>query len=63
VPCFVKQLGRKPFVIEGSRDAQEWSALGASAVMDDCGGIHAKDRHGRDMAEWPIGLRVREWPR
>lgn len=63
VPVFIKQLGSRPFVVEGSRDAQEWSASGASAVMDDCGGIHAKDKKGGDMAEWPEDLRVREWPR
>lgn len=62
VPVFVKQLGSRPFVVEGSRDAQEWSASGASAVMDDCGGIHAKDKKGGDMAEWPADLRLREFP-
>lgn len=63
VPVFVKQLGSQPYVVEGSRDAQEWSSLGASAAMDDCGGIHTKDRKGNDPAEWPTDLRVREWPR
>lgn len=63
VPCFVKQLGGQPFVIEGSRDAQEWSALGATAVMDDCGVIHTRDKKGGDPAEWPSDLRVREFPR
>lgn len=63
VPVFVKQLGSQPFVVEGSRAAQEWAASGASAVMDDCGGIHPKDRKGGDMAEWPIDLGAREWPR
>ena len=63
VPVFVKQLGSNPFVIEGSRAAQDWSALGASGVMDDCGGIHTKDKKGGDMDEWPEDLRVREFPR
>lgn len=63
VPCFVKQLGSQPFVVEGGRDAQEWYALGASAFMDHCGGIHTKDKKGGDMVEWPEDLRVREWPR
>jgi protein gp37 len=63
VPCFVKQLGSQPFVVEGSQIAQEWYALGATAFMDDCGSIHAKDKKGGDMAEWPEDLRVREWPR
>lgn len=63
VPVFVKQLGSKPFAVEGSRAAQEWSALGATAVMDDCGGIHTKEKKGGDMAEWPEDLRVREFPR
>lgn len=63
VPVFVKQLGSRPYAVEGSRAAQEWSALGASAVMDDCGGIHTKSRKGGDLWEWPIDLCVREWPR
>lgn len=62
VSVFIKQLGSRPFVVEGSRDAQEWSASGASAVMDDCGGIHAKDKKGGEMAEWPEDLRLREFP-
>ncbi|MDO8357242.1 MAG: phage Gp37/Gp68 family protein [Nitrospirota bacterium] len=62
VPVFVKQLGAKPFVVEGSQAAQEWSASGATSVMDDCGGIHVKDKKGGDMAEWSEDLRVREFP-
>lgn len=63
VPVFTKQLGSRPYVVDGSRTAQEWGADGATAIMDDCGGIHCKDTKGGDMAEWPNDLRVREWPR
>lgn len=63
VPVFVKQLGSRPYAVEGSLAAQEWTASSASAVMDDCGWIHPKDRKGGDMHEWPIDLGVREWPR
>ena len=63
VPVFVKQLGAKPFTVEGSREAREWSAFGEGAVMDDCGWIHTRDRKGSDRTEWPADLRVREFPR
>lgn len=63
VPVFIKQLGSRPFVVEGSQAAQEWSASGASAVMDDCGLIHTKDKKGGDVSEWPEDLRVREFQR
>jgi len=62
VPCFVKQLGTRPCVVEGSSDARSWALSGASAVMDDCGGIHCGNRSGADPAEWPEDVRVREFP-
>ncbi|MDP2383376.1 MAG: phage Gp37/Gp68 family protein [Nitrospirota bacterium] len=62
VPVFVKQLGARPCVVEGSRTAKEWYANNATAIMDDCGWIHTKDKKGGDMAEWPADLRVREFP-
>lgn len=62
VPIFIKQLGRKPYLEEGSPAAREWYASGATAIMDDCGGIHTKDRKGNTMAEWPDDLRIRVFP-
>jgi len=64
VPCFVKQLGGRPYAVEGSVDAQEWGAFDdAVAPMDDCGQIHCRDRKGGEPSEWPEDLRVREYPR
>lgn len=55
VPAFVKQAGSKPFDgEEGFRcdgEPHEWAWL------------RLRDRAGRDMAEWPEDLRVREYPR
>ncbi|MDH5738692.1 MAG: phage Gp37/Gp68 family protein [Nitrospira sp.] len=63
VPCFVKQLGSLPYGVEGSLDAEEWGAFdSAVAVMDDCGFIHCQDKKGGNPQEWPMDLRVREWP-
>lgn len=63
VPVFVKQFGRRSYATEGSREAKEWSADGATAIMDDVGQIHCRDRKGGDPSEWPESLRVREWPK
>lgn len=61
VACFVKQMGARPRVAEASRLAALWAAMPGGRV-DDCGGIHLRDRAGADPAEWPEDLRVREWP-
>lgn len=61
VACFVKQLGSRPFAIEGSTAAKSW--VDFSGPIDDCGGIHPRDRKGGDPAEWPEDLRVREFPK
>ena len=48
LPCFVKQLGRRPF---------DWtSPLDRFALK-------LTDSKGGDMAEWPAELRLREFPR
>lgn len=52
VPCFVKQLGAKPFTDHRTRPSGEnwyWTSL-------------LRDRKGGDPAEWPEDLRVREFP-
>ncbi len=46
VPCFVKQLGARPF--ERTIEARD--------------GLKLRDRKGGDPAEWPADLRVREFP-
>lgn len=60
VACFVKQLGARPFAVDGSVDAKNWAFC--TGFMDDLGGIHLKSRKGGDMQEWPEVLRVREFP-
>lgn len=62
VACFVKQLGARPFVVEGSDASRWWASSDAAAVMDDCGQIHCKHPKGGEPAEWPEDLRVREPP-
>ena len=47
VPCFVKQIGTRPFEQTEAAEFQ-WKP---------------KDRKGGDMSEWPEDLRVREYPR
>ena len=60
VPCFVKQLGARPFLGQG-----DWQ--GKLPQMRDHlaqrGEIALRDRKGGDPAEWPADLRVREMPR
>lgn len=46
VPCFVKQLGARPFYEHGGY--QQWA--------------HMKHRKGGEWNEWPEDLRVREFP-
>ena len=46
VACFVKQLGAKPRTSD--RDSWEW--------------LHLASSKGGDPAEWPVDLRVREFP-
>lgn len=54
VPCFVKQLGARPFNgAEGARcdgEPHEWAWL------------QHHDRKGGDPSEWPADLRVRQFP-
>lgn len=53
VPVFVKQLGSRP-VVRG----QQYTYFNGGPVD-----VKPKDRKGGDLAEWPAGLRVREYPR
>ena len=56
VPCFVKQLGARPYDLGGD----ELHADGSVPVGCFEG---LRDRAGADPAEWPEDLRVREFPR
>lgn len=53
VACFVKQLGAMPIA---DRQPQFHEALGRDYR------IYLKDRKGGDIGEWPMGIRVREFP-
>lgn len=61
VPCFVKQVGPKPYLCGGH--------TGGSTDHADCGGESPacrfifRDRKGGDPSEWPIDLHVREFPK
>ncbi|HXJ49293.1 MAG TPA: DUF5131 family protein, partial [Candidatus Acidoferrum sp.] len=58
VPVFMKQLGRRPFVTEAPCGAPECANFCPHAVK----AISLKDSHGGDPDEWPLDLRVRQWP-
>jgi protein gp37 len=47
VPCFVKQLGAEPF---------QQRSNGLPNIL------HVRHRKGADPAEWPVDVRVREFP-
>lgn len=61
LPCFVKQLGSRPF--KGDVGSPDGWPVKDGPVNWETGEIHLKDSHGADMAEWPEELRVREWPK
>lgn len=71
VPCFVKQLGAQP-VTHGAMgicgEGPLWRVdgwpKGTRAPLDgDHFRLHLHDPKGGDPAEWPVNLRVREFPR
>jgi len=49
VPCFVKQVGAKP-------------CMGLSDYGVHVGPLKTVDPKGGDPAEWPMDIRVRQWP-
>lgn len=60
VPVFVKQLGSEPRTTSAKDD---FPASVAWAQRDEHGWRpRLSDRKGGDMSEWPVDLRVREWP-
>ena len=58
VSCFVKQLGSNP-VLPGEND-DPWLAIESG---DGLRVLPIRNSKGGDPAEWPMDLRVREWPR
>jgi protein gp37 len=64
VPCFVKQLGARPYLHTSSSaetTGPGYSLRVASLEVDTT--IELRDRKGGDWSEWPSDLRVREFPR
>ena len=63
VPCFVKQIGSNTI---GSPDFEEYlrGESGADCLQDRLQAIGIRvDRKGADPTEWPLDLRVQEFPR
>lgn len=64
VPVFVKQLGARPEMFVSVRSADD--GVGAWAAQATGGGVLTplclRDRKGGDPSEWPIDLRVRQFP-
>jgi protein gp37 len=63
VPCFVKQLGAKPFLHR--EQSEERKGPGYSFRIQSLeveSSISLNDRKGGDMSEWPADLRVRQYP-
>lgn len=58
VPCFVKQLGAKPYRMWETR----MGGMSGAQMYDEPEELLLGDRKGGDPAEWPADLRVREWP-
>jgi hypothetical protein len=64
IPCFVKQLGAKPYAkcddctcVASEVRHQRYKLTGK------CGSsLELKDRAGGDPSEWPEALRVRQFP-
>jgi protein gp37 len=64
VPCFVKQLGARPFRAAGE-DETDWGPTARGSeydAFDQPGEVRLDDRKGGDMSEWPKHLRVRQFP-
>ncbi len=62
-PVYTKQLGSKPVVSGISTPDEHWPA--GTRFEDNGKGkfrVRLRDRNGRDCAEWPETLRVRQWP-
>ena len=60
-PCFVKQLGAKPFVWRNGEDRPQLEGE-TIAPLDKPHWLNFADRKGGDPTEWPPELSVREFP-
>ncbi len=62
VPVFVKQLGARPDFVEplagGGQSIESMLRCGEYEEEP----IILRDRKGGDPSEWPMDLRVRQWP-
>jgi protein gp37 len=68
VPCFVKQVGARPYVTMDEHSRCNWGAAIAERHINDVLAgqnvveYRPHDPKGGDPAEWPADLRVRQWP-
>lgn len=62
VPCFVKQLGAMPIVLETEERRGESRIIGHPKAPAGYQAVCVRDWKGGDPAEWPEELRVREFP-
>ena len=64
IPCFVKQLGAKPYRKCGDCTCDPSEVLYQRyKLTGKCGSaLELKDKKGGDVAEWPEALRVRQFP-
>jgi protein gp37 len=64
VPCFVKQLGAKPFCEVAKVDVTPHADFGDEVVRYvEPQRVALRDRKGGDITEFPTDLRVRQFPR
>ena len=64
VPCFVKQLGARPFIASVRDEMHAHPRTFDADLVPGAGAyLRLRDRKGGDPAEWPEDLRVREFPR
>ena len=60
VPCFVKQLGAKPYMEGSGGERFQWPC--GFTVTGGNTWLEHRDRKGGDPSEWPADLCVREFP-
>jgi protein gp37 len=58
VPCYVRQLGSRPWSDQPSSHHEDATDTGHRGGI-----LEMRHSRGADPSEWPADLRVREWPR